>query len=684
MNVTYVPANELRLIRGTDAAILKELADSHTASVFVAQTLDDGEWYVLGWDRLHALKRSLAGADPPRMLRESSELAHARLVDPAARPDMPAVVVHQDRLVGASIPRPFTERRWGSEYLQAVDRTITHELKVRGRESVSRTPGPETAQDAAATAETAADGVTATGEPTLRRTPHMQAPGQLRPGGFDIRVYTNTEAMADAEGGQDVAIEVPADVQEVDLGVLLTTTAGLEVDGDFFGTLTVRRDEPAAEGVRFRVLASEDAIIGDAGLIAQFVHRGRPCGRVARRWRNGRAIPLVQSGGATVAHTTAAEPDLTVFISAPINDGIHYQCSVVAANVPGFEQPQHAPWALPEAAAPYISQLLAEFVDRTKLPQDRRDALRGAGLQLFGATPKLFQAALWALLDAHQDGAPPPTVFIASDEPLLPWELMIPTRMSDGIADDRTLPLGVECALGRWIRSDVRPPPQRFVVATSALVAAVNVNNPARQLDSSLERDALTRLFAAEQATPATLADLDRWFGEHPATLVHVVCHGAAEAFDDAIFLDNDERCTSMGMRVSPGFQKLCGTSRPLVFLNACDTARQAPVVGGGAGFPRVLTDLGARAVIAPLWPVSSTIAAEAAVQLYEATQADGDRSIADLLRDVRRRAYEDEPFEDSFAAYCFFGDPCTRLELRQAHAAPGTFGESDRIEPSV
>src|SRR6266498_3454010 len=33
-------------------------------------------------------------------------------------------------------------------------------------------------------------------------------------------------------------------------------------------------------------------------------------------------------------------------------------------------------------------------------------------------------------------------------------------------------------------------------------------------------------------------------------------------------------------------------------------------------------------------------------------------RVLAEIVRDVRARAYEVDPFEDSYAAYCFYGDP--------------------------
>src|SRR5262249_14224897 len=153
--------------------------------------------------------------------------------------------------------------------------------------------------------------------------------------------------------------------------------------------------ETDAEGVTFDVLVDSAAAAGEAGLIAQFVYRGRPSGRVARRWKDGKAIKLGDGADAASLHVDAVAPDLTLILSAPGNDGINFGATGLAPGVPGSHSPVQAPWALPAAAATYITQLLAGFVDRTRTPSDRRASLVGAGLQLFGAAPKAFREAIW-------------------------------------------------------------------------------------------------------------------------------------------------------------------------------------------------------------------------------------------------------------------------------------------------
>ena len=68
--------------------------------------------------------------------------------------------------------------------------------------------------------------------------------------------------------------------------------------------------------------------------------------------------------------------------------------------------------------------------------------------------------------------------------------------------------------------------------------------------------------------------------------------------------------------------------------------------------------DLGASAVIAPLWSVKDTIAHQIAEDFYNRVKAEPDTPFAEILRTIRAKAYASETSEDTYAAYCFYGDP--------------------------
>jgi CHAT domain-containing protein len=73
---------------------------------------------------------------------------------------------------------------------------------------------------------------------------------------------------------------------------------------------------------------------------------------------------------------------------------------------------------------------------------------------------------------------------------------------------------------------------------------------------------------------------------------------------------------------------------------------------------------MGASAVIAPLWSVRDEIAFKISQTVYAKLQ-EGPMQLGEILRQSRARAYEGpDAGEDTFAAYCFYGDPCLTIEL--------------------
>jgi hypothetical protein len=98
----------------------------------------------------------------------------------------------------------------------------------------------------------------------------------------------------------------------------------------------------------------------------------------------------------------------------------------------------------------------------------------------------------------------------------------------------------------------------------------------------------------------------------------------------------------------------------PVVFINACEIGRTSPALVGTGGFAAAFTRLGARCVIAPIWSVTDAVAGKVARAFYEQIRANPGTPFATVMRDIRRLAYEGDDPEDSYAAYCFYGDPRT------------------------
>ena len=97
---------------------------------------------------------------------------------------------------------------------------------------------------------------------------------------------------------------------------------------------------------------------------------------------------------------------------------------------------------------------------------------------------------------------------------------------------------------------------------------------------------------------------------------------------------------------------------RPVVFLNACEVGRGAPALVGLGGFVSSFIRLGATAVIAPLWSVDDVAAHAIAEEFYRAVKERPGTPFSRIFSEIRAKAYDRKIAEDTYAAYCFYGDP--------------------------
>jgi len=470
------------------------------------------------------------------------------------------------------------------------------------------------------------------------------------------------------EQTEDVVLQAPRDIKKIELDVLLVTSPHLAVDGPYAKLLTIERNLPNSEPIQFDVRVVNLEEPGPVTLVAQFLYGGwRPCGRVRREWEwpAGNALKSTVSTGGVPIHLNVRDPDLTVLIVST-GEG-RYTCSVSASSTQlGSARPTRPKvWDLGgESPAELIARTLAKIVNRDEKDAARREALDIAGRRFWNAAPQVFKDELWKLIDARSahktsDRA---SIYIASDEPLLPWEIMRPSRPRRGAPDEeRPKVLGVEFAVGRWVRGDGVSPVPTLPVRNSFLIAA-RYTEKHLELDPTLEWQALKTHFSGEQIESASFRYLDQYLQTHSASLLHFVCHGNIQGDDTVIELE-DGPCTSAKLRNSAGVRAACAARLPIVFLNACDAGLARSTLGpGGAGFPRAFAEMGARAIIGPLWPVLKTSATLIAKTIYDSAAAQPDRSLADILSDLRERSYRSAVFDDSWAAYSLFGDPNGKL----------------------
>ena len=79
---------------------------------------------------------------------------------------------------------------------------------------------------------------------------------------------------------------------------------------------------------------------------------------------------------------------------------------------------------------------------------------------------------------------------------------------------------------------------------------------------------------------------------------------------------------------------------------------------GRGQGFANSFIQMGASAVVAPLWAVQDTVALDVTQTFYPLVLKGV--PFAEVMKQIRAKAYAQAI--DSYAAYCFYGDPMASL----------------------
>jgi hypothetical protein len=470
---------------------------------------------------------------------------------------------------------------------------------------------------------------------------------------IQVSVYTDVGPRHEGEEGEDIVLQGPPEQARFDLSVWLVVEKPFELEGSAIQELIILRDQERSEPAVFTVVRKKGGGTGTVTFSALFAYKGRPCGRVSR------AVPLAADAqektplpNPIVRLDTGARPaDLNVRIVASGTDGRTFQCNVQTPLIAARRDGVTEEWGLKSLAADVVGQQMDQFVKASD-NWSRTVALRAAGMKLFEAAPRIFQKVFWELIDA---GKLPETISIVTEEPYLPWELMVPNRRLPGGKVQKRDPLGVTFLVSRWTSLQHVLPAQRMSLSDAYVIAPRDSKLGAAEDEAAL----VLGQFHGERIDPASPRTLDQKLEQHGPALLHFICHGkSGDTGCQMLLLDDKQVLRADSLSGMEGVEKGLGTGKPLVFLNACEVGRQEPALVGTGGFAEELMALGASAVIAPLWSVKDTIAHEIAVEFYRRIKAEPATPFAAILRDLRAKSYSVGGGEDTYAAYCFYGDP--------------------------
>jgi CHAT domain-containing protein len=176
---------------------------------------------------------------------------------------------------------------------------------------------------------------------------------------------------------------------------------------------------------------------------------------------------------------------------------------------------------------------------------------------------------------------------------------------------------------------------------------------------AAAEAQMVINQYPGKLITPADFEQLQTALGTVGRSLVHLICHGKAEeGGGQAVYLESGDELTSTNILRMKGVAKTFAEKRPVVFLNACEVGRGSPALVGLGGFVSSFIRLGATAVIAPLWSVEDEAAHPIAEEFYRAVKDRPGTPFSRIFAEIRAKAYDPAIAKDTYAAYCFYGDP--------------------------
>jgi CHAT domain len=492
----------------------------------------------------------------------------------------------------------------------------------------------------------------------VKATPQLEIRKEQIPGqSYQMAVFLDQAPAAPGAEVKNVKVTIPSDLREFCLDVWLDCSSHFSIDKIAGPSrLTVEADTGTSDELGFTLQVIETSGNSPMYVSAFFRYGDRPCGRITRfldfvkgslRWKQ--FVPPAQSKGDVVLPKAEAPPSVTVdtqsrpadirveVLKTESNDGRQFtlKCFTPQGKWEGA-------WSLPEVTRDFVNTHMQRFMSSK---EDARVAsLRGAGLAFWDALPTDAKRRIWTALE---NGAA--SMSVVSQEPYIPWELMVPYQK---LPKPRQ-PLGIELRLGRWITGDYTSAVQHIPMKSGYIICPRTSGLASAAEELAFLTEKLRPAFApADEIVPATFTGVDKGLAGPPRNVIHFICHGKSAVLQ-TLELEKPDTLNCSEVRAMKGFLTAFAAG-PLVFLNACEVGGQVLALDGVGGFANSFIELGAAAVVAPLWPVQDKIALEVTRTFY--TQALKGVPFAEVMQTIRRKAYDEAI--DSYAAYCFYGDP--------------------------
>jgi hydrogenase small subunit len=267
--------------------------------------------------------------------------------------------------------------------------------------------------------------------------------------------------------------------------------------------------------------------------------------------------------------------------------------------------------------------------------------LKEVGVGLWGYfLPDKLQAEFWQ----RQDRIGSLTIISSRDS--VPWELLYPLAPGKDCGF-----LAEQFPVVRWISGMRRP--RSLSLRHPALVLPDGGPPFAATEAASVG----TRLGAAPETAIRTLDRLLDLLDGGGFGALHFACHNTFRADQsDASWIDMSGQRMMPGLLNSAAITRPLAATTPLVFMNACSTARSGALYTELLGWASAFLKAGAGAFVGAQWAVRDATAPLFADAFYDSFLTRR-QSLGQALQDARKEV-RDRPGDPSWLAYTLYGNP--------------------------
>lgn len=484
-------------------------------------------------------------------------------------------------------------------------------------------------------------------------------PPTIPTGGEAILSITVSRGDVTIKAGPTAAMQQTELIVQEPLSVTVRAIANCKlVDGageqtSVLRQMNVPRNEDGTNIAEFRVKAGDTP--GDARIAISATQRGRA---VVDFELLPQIVPstgeLVVQQSARLSASPAPSTLLMRIYQSKINDekwNFHFAVDCAEASLKlDYDA------TIPVNPAAFTNEWLTKIEQVVRSKNDiegRTRQLMAHGIEV-GKTmiPAQVREAIWANRD--RIGA----IQVVSDDSLVPWELASITGPN---REDRHFL--AEFGLVRWI-SNVWPPDELRMRPDKMHVFAPVYSGGSALPGAQAEAAEFLKNFPGASALKTSRSEWTSFLeGGSAVDVLHVACHGAVSGQTtqtaglyltvrpDDVF---EQVELSAALNLEPN-------SRPIVFLNACQSGRPGFGIAGIGGFARAFLESkpGAAVVVAPLWSVGDVPASTFSMTFYDRLRKND--TVVDAVKAARKKAREKDT-QLTWLSYSVYADPFARV----------------------